>query len=498
MSHEIPLITQDAIDGIPEPVFVLEAEGSCIFANLRLWQLIGCEPSHNRRADLFSFWPLFSVDLLGRDGCVAEFQLPSQECFPVQLEFLALPHKRWLVRVLAGSSESDNTRAFHQQRLETLGMLAGGIAHDFNNMLTGILGHITYLKTILPALGSHQESLVAIEDGARKASMITQQILNFSKLDPALGAERIELCDLVRRNGMLLRGAISVRFALEVDVPSEPIVVLGSESRLSQVLVNLVTNARDAIGFEVASGKIAIRLQTISDEGEIRAAFEGNDPSAQSYARLTVSDNGSGIDQEVLSRIFEPYFSTKGFAGTGLGLATVSAVVRDYGGAISIQSEAGKGTHVAVYLPIITNAAETTSRSGVFKAPSRLPGGSEHILIVDDEAPVRNVLSVSLQHLGYQVATASSGAEALQKYQLAREPYGLVILDMIMPKMSGDQVYKELRKIDPNARVLVISGYTSEESLRSILDHGGLGYIQKPFTIEELARQVRTCLDLTK
>ena len=123
---------------------------------------------------------------------------------------------------------------------------------------------------------------------------------------------------------------------------------------------------------------------------------------------------------------------------------------------------------------------------------------SDRILIVDDEAPVRNVLSVSLQHLGYQVATASSGPEALQKYQLAREPYGLVILDMIMPKMSGDQVYKELRKIDPNARVLVISGYTSEESLRSILDYGGLGYIQKPFTIEELARQVRTCLDLTK
>jgi CheY-like chemotaxis protein len=210
------------------------------------------------------------------------------------------------------------------------------------------------------------------------------------------------------------------------------------------------------------------------------------------YARVSVRDNGHGITEEVQRRMFEPYFSTKKALGTGLGLATVLQTVRQFGGAIAVASQVGVGTEILVYLPMlraVAAAGELNTSAEVLVAPGR-----ERILIVDDEYPVRNVLSISLDHLGYEVETASSGAEALEKYRAAQQPYDLVILDMIMPQMPGDRVFAELAGLDPAVRVLVISGYSSEAAVQAILDNGGLDFMAKPFTIEELSRKVRQCL----
>jgi two-component system cell cycle sensor histidine kinase/response regulator CckA len=362
------------------------------------------------------------------------------------------------------------------------------VAHDFNNILAGILGHVSYLKMILPGAGPHVESLAAVEEGAKKASSITQQILNFSRLDPSERPTRLDLNSLVGRTVGLLRGAISPEYNLECAAASRPIGIVAVEGKMAQVIINLAINARDAIA---TNGKILVAVGECSDPGELAEAFGGSDLSARRYAVLSVTDNGSGMPPEVVGRIFEPYFSTKKGRGTGLGLSTVAAIVREFGGAIVVDSAVGRGTTFAVYFPLLE--AEASGASADLD-DAALPRGTERILIVDDEYPIRNVLSVSLQHLGYAVDTAASGSEALEKY-IRPGDYDLVLLDMLMPVLSGEETFFKLRSVDSAARVLVISGYTSERSVRNILEHGGLDFLPKPFTIDDLSRKVRECID---
>ena len=258
------------------------------------------------------------------------------------------------------------------------------------------------------------------------------------------------------------------------------------------MLINLVVNARDAVA---PVGKIKVQLAAVTEFDELAVAFHGSDLSSKTYARLTVVDNGHGMTEEVRRRMFEPYFSTKKAQGTGLGLATVYQTVKLFGGAILVDSEVGVGTRISVYLP--ASATDITTADQV-RENKPLVGGRERILIVDDEYPVRNVLCVSLEHLGYDVDVASGGSEAIEKFEDSELGFDLVILDMIMPHMSGDKVFARLKELNPNVRVLVVSGYSSEASVQAILDNGGLGFMAKPFTIEDLARKVRECLSIAR
>ena len=388
------------------------------------------------------------------------------------------------------SDNEELLKNLHTQRIETLGLLAGGIAHDFNNILTGLLGHITYLKTILPAAGSHILSLSALEEGAKKASTLTQEILNFSRLDSSERPDRIDLSDLVRRTFNLLRGAISPEYDLAFTVPEGVVPVLAGEAKLTQVIVNLVINSRDAIK---VGGQVRINLEIIQDKKELADAFSTQELSAKRFAKLTVSDNGHGIPAEIQEHIFKPYYSTKKDKGTGLGLAIVHEVVKMYAGVIKLKTGMGKGTSISVYLPVLEDSSKDTFTNSSNEKDANLMRGNERILVVDDEYPVRNVLSLSLEHLGYNVEIASSGTEALELYRKSKQPIDLVILDMLMPQLSGDQTFFKLKAIDPDVKVLVISGYSSQEAVNSILDNGGLGFVQKPFTITELAKRVREC-----
>jgi signal transduction histidine kinase len=382
-------------------------------------------------------------------------------------------------QLLIGYAElaSERQANFHAQRLKTLGMISGGVAHDFNNVLTGLLGHITFLKTVLPETGIHSESLQAIEEGSMKAAQLTQQILNFSKLKTVEKLELINLNDLVQRTCTLLRGAISPSNKLEFFIPKDTLCIKAIEGKVAQVIVNLVMNAKAAL---TKSGVIQVSLELGMKDSE------GHQP----VSILRVSDNGCGIPENILDRIFEPFFSTKE-TGTGLGLSTVKRIVDEFGGDIKINSIINNGTEISISFPTVEN----TELNNNSKPKDKLRRGDENILIIDDEDPVRNVLSVSLRHLGYNVETASCGKEGIELFKNKPNYYNLVLLDMIMPEMPGEEVYGELIKYNNNIKVLVISGFSSEDAVQSILTKGGKGYIQKPFTIEELANKVRDCID---
>lgn len=478
---------QALVDCLDEPLFVVTTAGAVLAVNRAGARIFGAQRKALLDDGLKKIWPGLTGVLTEEGEAQSEISSALGKKTILRVFVQKLPEDRVLIRVPQGGTRWAAVN-FHAQRLETLGVLAGGVAHDFNNVLAGILGHITYLQTVLPATGKHVESLAAIAEGGKKASGLTQQILNFSRLDNNDQPAKVNLGDLVVRMSKLLRGAISPEFALKTTVPEEPVVVLASEAHLAQVLANLVINARDALGPE---GSIEVMVRTVKDPAELRALW-GEDSNVNPMAELLVRDNGKGIPEEIVDKIFEPYFSTKKDRGTGLGLSTVMEIVRQLGGRIRVDSVLGRGTSIFVYLPVVATSGKTAKTAG---SKQLLPRGAERILVIDDESPVRDVLTLSLEHLGYSVTVASSGVEGLEIFKKNGAAFDLVILDILMPQLSGEEVLENLRKISPQLRVLLISGYSSEEVIKRMVATGNVAFIQKPFTIEELAQNVRMLLD---
>lgn len=464
MSSDLSVLLH-ALDAVGLPVFVADRTGRCAFANSDLFSLIGYPNADSLR--IVDFWPLFDARPRSDGEFRAELATTSGEPMPVKLRSQTLPDGACVFAVTHGGANATQERGLHSQRLETLGVLAGGIAHDFNNVLTGFLGHVAYLRTILPGQGAHVESLKALEDGARKAAGMTQQILNFSKLDASGGPVKVDVADLVKRCCSLLSRTISPSYRITFELPDEPVYTSIVEAELAQVIFNLVINARDAIK---DAGDIVVQVQATDQE-----------------VRLAVRDNGCGMPPEVRIRIFEPYYSTKRDKGTGLGLSMVDNIVRNARGRVEVDSEVGRGTTMKVFLQ---RAAKPSSSQ---TAPQAATSGSGKILVVDDESSVRTVLQLSLERLGYSVTAVENGNLALDRY-VAEGGFDLVILDMIMPELSGAEVFKRLKQIDGDVAVLVSSGFASEDEINKILRDGGRGFIQKPYTIEDLSQVVRRSL----
>jgi two-component system cell cycle sensor histidine kinase/response regulator CckA len=479
-TSEVPSINEyllSIFDELKKPLMIISPNNELLGLNRAFCDFLGVSPESIKKID--SIWPNISSIDWSDSHMVAQLQ-GKDELITARLSVMPLDSNVKLVRVVGRVSSGEILSSLHDQRISTLGRLAGGVAHDFNNILTGILGHVSFLKASAGHEGVQLESLTAIEDGARRASLITQQILNFSRADHQQKPERIDICTCISRTFLLLRGAISPRYELTCSVPDKPLFVLADEGKLAQILINLVMNAKDAISVD---GSIRVSLEELKDTEKLF----GESP-VHSYVCLKVVDDGCGMSEEVLKRAFEPYYSTKKDKGTGLGLATVETIVNLYGGILGIDSKVGVGTTVSIYLPLVES--ESSSES---EAPRRIPRGNERILIIDDEAPVRSVLAISLEHLGYSVYSAASGDEGIKAYQ--ENPFDLVLLDMIMPHKTGPETFVELQTIDPQVSVLIISGYAAPEAIDFILKKGGKGFIPKPFTIQELAHKVRETLD---
>jgi CheY-like chemotaxis protein len=379
------------------------------------------------------------------------------------------------------------TQGIQKQKLESLGILASTVAHDLNNILTSVLGHVSFLRLSLSETTANRDSLFAIEDGARRAAAITQKILDFARgQDAAFGAVRLRT--ILESALKLVRTSIPENIHIEMQSCAEDVLAYGDENQLSQLLMNLTLNARDALP---NGGKISIRLgqETYSDP----KVCEHLGIVPGTFASIQIRDNGHGIPGDLQDKIFEPFFTTKTRLGTGLGLAIVASIVKLHCGSIQLESKENVGTCFTILLP--TCASVETKLDG---GDEELPGGDENILVVDDEEAVRTIVQRSLEHLGYRVTTAKDGVEALDSFAKSPGAFHLVIIDMIMPHMAGDELYSRLREINSSVSVLLASGYSSDARTRSVLDNGGLGFIQKPFAVEELAREVRRCLDVAR
>ena len=381
-------------------------------------------------------------------------------------------------------AEQDRLRDELRQakKLEAIGRLAGGVAHDFNNLLTVIMGEAELLASHFPEESEAARSASHVAAAAQRAADLTRQLLSFARKGK-YRTQPVDMHSLLRDVKQLLERSIDKRIEITLDLLAEQSTVLGDASELHSALLNLGINARDAMP---DGGRLAFETRVVGlNEVDRRTSLAELKPGR--YLQISVVDNGTGMNSETLERVFEPFFTTKrDHRGTGLGLAAVYGCVRSHGGSVCVASEVGRGTTFRVVLPVIA-AAPSAAWEPDDSEPVR---GTGHILLVDDEMPVREYVASLLMGLGYEVTACPDGVEALAVFEREHDQIDLVILDMVMPKLSGAEVFRAMKRIQPNVRALLLSGYTKEGAADALLSEGVLEFIHKPFHVGELSRVI--------
>lgn len=369
------------------------------------------------------------------------------------------------------------------QKLESLGLMAGGIAHDFNNLLVGVLGNVDLALLDVDPHSPFKPYLDKILKGATRLSELTNQMLAFSGRGTYI-LEPVNLSDLAKKLLPLVQTTaskkVSFRTEFESDLPS----IQADSSQLQQVVVNLITNAIESIGD--SRGTISVSTGTTKCPDKISKAKDGF--RAKYCAFLKVADNGSGISDEVKKRIFDPFFTTK-FTGRGLGLATVIGIVQSHHGEIHLETVSGEGSAFTVFFPITDEIIQ--KEHDLKKSSMQTKKGT--VLVVDDEAVVREVTQTILSVSEFHVLTAADGIEAVEIVR-AEPAIDIVILDLTMPNMDGIETFSRLREIRPNLPVILSSGYSEQASIAKFKMKGLAGFIQKPYRIQELVDKVLSVL----
>ena len=374
------------------------------------------------------------------------------------------------------------------QKMEAVGTLAGGIAHDFNNILSAILGYTDLALTEVQKGTLLHQNLSEVLFAGNRARELVGQILSISRPDTQ-EMRPVPLNSLVKEAMKMLRSTIPSSISLRERVCQEQLMVVADPTQLHQVIVNLATNAKQAMPEQ--NGEVEVWLDRIVFDDQLGAAHPDLIPGP--YARLSVSDTGIGIPKEQQEKIFEPYFTTKERGeGTGLGLSVVHGIVRAHKGKIVLSSQPGRGSLFQVYLPLDEREPGPEIRS---ETPGELPGGTETILVVDDEEAIVNMVRQFLERLGYTVTPCYSSPEALKAFQAAPDAFDLMITDMTMPGLTGLQLAGKLFKIRSDLPVILCTGYSDSVSEDSIWEHGLAKYLKKPIKQEELAFSVRQVLD---
>jgi hypothetical protein len=523
-------------DLAPDAMIGVAKDGSVIMANaqsVRLFgyavhELVGSQAStlvpEEWRADLADDTTSYFADRRSRaqwDGATAAGLRRDGTTFPAEVRLSLLPTDSETVVIvtvrdvservamqserermrIASERERFNRRQQQSQRLESLGQLIGGVAHDFNNLLNVISGYADFAAEQLESLAGEDQRLVPVlEDveqvrtAAQQAIRVTRQLLTFARSD-RVNREVLDLNEVVRSAGQLLRRSLGEQIELVIAADQDLWPVEGDRGQFEQVLVNLAVNARDAMP---GGGRLTIGCGNT----EVDEVYAEQRPHLEpgSYARLTVSDTGTGMDAATIERVFEPFFSTKPRGrGTGLGLATVYGIVSGLGGIIDIDSEVGLGTSINVLLPATARPlAPGTSQSGT--APARAltaadaRGQGETILLVEDEESLRTMAGRLLARNGYQVVEATDGPGALRRAADPGERIDLLVTDMVMPGMLGNEVVDRVRAIRPGLPAVFITGYAQQ-----VLDFHGipapeLDIVQKPFTELALLTGIRRAL----
>ena len=371
----------------------------------------------------------------------------------------------------------------HTQKLESLGVLAGGIAHDFNNILMAILGNTGLALMRINKESPAVDNLHRIEQAAERAADLAKQMLAYSGRGKFV-VENIDLNRLLEEMLHMLEVSISKKAVLRLN-PHLPLPAVEADAtQMRQIIMNLVINASEAIG--ETSGVIAITTGCMEcDRNYLHDVWLAENLSAGLYVYLEITDTGCGMDKETMAKLFDPFFTTK-FTGRGLGMAAVLGIVRGHKGAIKVYSEVGKGTSFKILLPAVSQPANP------FNCDSHEDEwrGSGTVMLVDDEESIRTIGAEMLQELGLTTVTAEDGREALEIYKSTPD-ISLVILDLTMPHMDGEQCFRELRRINPDVRVIISSGYNEQEVTQKFVGKGLAGFIQKPYRFSTLKEAIR-------
>ena len=373
------------------------------------------------------------------------------------------------------------------QKMEAVGLLAGGIAHDFNNILSAIVGYGYLLQTKMRSDDPLRENVDQILVSADRAAEVTHSLLAFSRkqiLDP----KPTDINVMMKRFEKLLSRLIGEDIELSTNLTDKDVISMADAGQIEQVLLNLATNARDAMP---NGGHLTLETQLVElDDTFIRVHGYG-EPGM--FAVISVSDTGSGMEKETMAKIFEPFFTTKEVGkGTGLGLAMAYGIIKQHKGYINVYSEPERGTTFRIYLPAIESTEEVIVKIASEPLPSH---GNETILVAEDDRALRELFSMVLQEYGYKVILAENGEEAIRKFMDNKDKIQLVMLDMIMPKISGKEAYDEIIKLRPGIKALFSSGYTADRIDTDSILKEGFDFIMKPVSPKDLLRKVRDVLD---
>jgi CheY-like chemotaxis protein len=376
------------------------------------------------------------------------------------------------------------------QKLESIGVLAGGIAHDFNNMLMVVLGNTDLALANISEETPVYKRLTDIRTVSIRAADLCRQLLAYAGKGRYL-VEPVNLSSMVEEMTSMFDVSISKKVFLNYNLAKWLPPIEADASQIRQVIMNLVINASEAIGEK--SGAIYISTSVMEYDREYLVESDlNNDLKPGYYVCLEIADTGSGMDKETTDKIFDPFFTTK-YTGRGLGLAAVLGIVRGHKGGIKVYSEPGKGTTFKLLFPVadeVTESIATVQRKEVDTWK-----GSGTVLLVDDDESVRSLSSLLLEHLGFDVLLAADGRIALKIFSEHRHEIRCVILDLTMPRMGGEETFRELRRIDPQARIIMSSGYNEQDVVHRFIGKGLSGFIQKPYQLKSLAQTLMKILD---
>ena len=364
--------------------------------------------------------------------------------------------------------------------------MAGGIAHEFNNSLTSVVGNIELLEMNLPGNKTVKEHTEPMKSSSHRMANLTSQLLAYAR-GGRYQAKTISLSAFVEETLPVIKSNIGSSIHIDTDLPRDILKVNADSAQMQMVFSAVMHNSSEAI-----EGEGRIRVITSNEEIDAEFVKSQSDLTPGPYVCLAVEDDGEGMDEETLNKIFDPFYTTK-FIGRGLGMASVYGIIRNHGGSISVDSDLGKGTVVRIYFPAFEDKEEELSKKPAEEA--RVISGEGTILVIEDEETVMNVIRDILDKLGYRMLEAKTGKEAIEIAETFDGQIDLALLDIKLPDIWGDVVYPLIMKARPKLKVIVCSGYSIDGPAQEILDAGAQDFIQKPFSVKELSQKLGEILD---
>jgi PAS domain S-box-containing protein len=490
------------IEQSPDGIVISDSDGKHLFTNKRMCEITGYD---KKEQTSISIEEMIHPEVLNNHRELYARQMREEETLdqfesaivrkdgkviPIELRATTTLWKGKTCELIFITDISERIklkeRLFQSQKLETVGLLAGGIAHDFNNILQTIFGYVELVGMNFSDGDIALGDIAEIKKGARRAAALTAQLLAFSR-QQTLAPRNIDINDLTTRLIKMLRRIIGEDIKLEF-IPGQGLsTVFVDPGQMEQILMNLCNNSRDAMPH---GGHLTFETESVL----ITKDYSDTHPDVEqgNYVLITVTDSGCGMNEEILSKAFEPFFTTKEVGkGSGLGLATVFGIVKQHNGFINAYSEVDKGTSIKIYLPLVECPPEEINN----KIQREVVGGTETILVAEDEEEVRVIAARILRRAGYTVLEASDGVEAIELINENPDSISLALLDVVMPEKSGQDVYRMIQETAPNIRTLFTSGYSANAIHTRFILHDGMILLRKPYAPDVLLREIRTILD---